>query len=95
MQKFPANGKNVIIFESIPPLRNKRKGKGLEALGHSSLCQNLKEFLSSIGINNSVTEKKFNELINKTYNDAVNIKTSQPQCEVIHIRKSRELLGTP
>lgn len=54
-----------------------------------------KEFLNSLGINNSVTEKRFEELINKTYNKAVNIKTAQPQCEVIHIRKSRELLEIP
>lgn len=67
----------------------------IELLNETVSFLTKKEFLSSIGINNSVTEKKFNELINKTYNNAVNIKTSQPQCEVIHIRKSRELLETP
>lgn len=67
----------------------------IELLNETVSFLTKKEFLSSIGINNSVTEKKFNELINKTYNDAVNIKTAQPQCEVIHIRKSRELLEIP
>lgn len=53
------------------------------------------EFLLTIGQSKSVTTKKFNQLIKEHYKNAVSIKTEQPQCEVIHIRKSRELLGNP
>jgi len=57
--EIPSQWQERHYFESTPPLRNKRKGKGLEALGHSSLCQNLKEFFRF----NERTTRGFREFI--------------------------------
>lgn len=54
-----------------------------------------KEFLESIKQPKSVTIDKFQELLFQNFSTALEIKIAQPQCEVIRIRKSRELLECP
>lgn len=54
-----------------------------------------KEFLESIKQPKSVTIDKFQELLFLNFSTALEIKIEQPQCEVIRIRKSRELLECP
>ena len=51
-----------------------------------------KELLESLGYPKSVTNKKFQEILNIHFSNSLEIKLEQPQCEVIRIRKSRELL---
>ena len=54
-----------------------------------------KELLESLGYQKSVTIDKFNEILDKHFYNFSSLEMDLPQCEVIRIRKSRELLECP